>query len=90
MGNRQLNYDVPAGATRRVRSAASGLHKPAGLTARRSAVGRFGADRTPEPTAEEKPATPEPYSLPTFLGMFDLPADSSERVKAVVRGQDDA
>ncbi|MGC7094164.1 hypothetical protein ACPZ19_05830 [Amycolatopsis lurida] len=89
MNNRQLNRDVPAGVTGRVRSAASGLHKPTGMTARRSAVGRFVGARKPKPAVEEKPATPQPYSPPSFLGMFELPADSSERVKSVVRGQDD-
>lgn len=41
--------------------------------------------RRPEPAPDEPS---KPYSLPSFLGMFDLPADASETVKAVVRGRD--
>jgi hypothetical protein len=81
------------------------LYKPSAVTAKKRSTkpiaGHFGLGvktvpasrsgvRKPGPAAEKPAAKPEPYSLPSFLGMFDLPADSSERVKAVVRGQDDA
>ncbi|OOC07282.1 hypothetical protein [Amycolatopsis azurea] len=98
MSSEQQKYDLPAGVTGRVRSAASGLYKPSPVRskkARQPVTGRFVPGvkaglanhgiRRPEPIADE---TPEPYSLPSFLGMFDLPADASESVKAVVRGQD--
>ncbi|GAB3704967.1 hypothetical protein GCM10027598_05620 [Amycolatopsis oliviviridis] len=88
MSSEQQKYDLPAGEAGRARSAVLGLYKP-------SATARFSPGmktrlaghgiRRPEPVADE---TSKPYSPPSFLGMFDLPADASERVKAVVRGQD--
>lgn len=75
-----------------------GLYKPSVARTKkitRPATGRFspGAKtgltahgiRRPEPVTDE---SSKPYAPPSFLGMFDLPADASESVKAVVRGQD--
>jgi hypothetical protein len=105
MSSGRQKRDTPTGATGRARSAASGLHKPLAVMAKKKTMkpvtGKFGIGaktvlaghggvRKPGPTVEKKPETQEPYPLPSFLGMLDLPADSSERVKAVVRGQDDA
>ncbi|MFF0147934.1 hypothetical protein ATK36_4470 [Amycolatopsis sulphurea] len=53
-------------------------------------VARLGLRRSAAPPAEETTAPEKPYSLPSFLGMFELPADASERVKDVVRGRADA
>lgn len=94
----QRKCDLPAGETGRVRSAASGLYKSSAartkkvkqpVTGRVSPGVKTGLTghgiRRPEPAPDEPS---KPYSLPSFLGMFDLPADASETVKAVVRGRD--
>ncbi|WP_125797883.1 hypothetical protein [Amycolatopsis sp. WAC 01416] len=94
MSSEQQECDLPAGETGRARSAASGLYKPSAARTKPAArrfspgvkTGLAGQGiRRPEPVADEPS---KPYSLPPFLGMFELPADASERVKAVVRGQD--
>ncbi|KZB81598.1 hypothetical protein [Amycolatopsis regifaucium] len=92
MNSEQQECDLPAGETGRARSAASGRYQSSAVKAKRAtkpATGRTKLTghgiRRPEPVANE---TSEPHSLPSFLGMFDLPADASERVKAVVRDQD--
>ncbi|MBB5854252.1 hypothetical protein ACFQ05_13160 [Amycolatopsis umgeniensis] len=92
MNSEQRECDPPAEETGRARSAVLGLDKP---SARKPVTGRFTPGtkprlaghgiRRPEPVEDE---ASKPYSPPSFLGMFDLPADASERVKAVVRGQD--
>jgi len=94
----QQKYDLPAGEAGRVRSAASGLYKSPSARAKKvkqPVTGRVSPGvktglagqgiRRPEPVSGEPS---KPYSLPSFLGMFDLPADASETVKAVVRGRD--
>ncbi|WP_410601676.1 hypothetical protein [Amycolatopsis sp. lyj-90] len=92
MSSEQQECDLPAGETGRARSAVLGPYKPSAMKA---VTGRFSPGmktrlaghgiRRPEPVEDE---TSKPYSPPSFLGMFDLPADASESVKAVVRGQD--
>lgn len=89
MSSKQRKSDLPAGATGRVRSAVSGLRKPSAGRPKKTVLAGHGGVSRLEPVEDETPASEsKPYSLPPFLGMFDLPADSSERVKAVVRGQD--
>ncbi|MFD6072495.1 MULTISPECIES: hypothetical protein [Amycolatopsis] len=98
MSSEQQECDLPAGETGRARSAVFGLYKPSAartkritrpVTGRVSPAGKTGLTahgiRRPD-SATDEPSTP--YSPPSFLGMFDLPADASENVKAVVRGQD--
>ncbi|GAB2757022.1 hypothetical protein [Amycolatopsis magusensis] len=99
MSNKQRNHHEPDGSTDRARSAASGLYrrvatekKPKSVSGRfglgpRTVVAGHGGIRKPEPVTEAESG--KPYSPPSFLGMFELPADSSERVKAVVRDQDE-
>jgi hypothetical protein len=52
--------------------------------------GRTGAIKARKSASRSKrPAKPEqPYPLPAFAGIFDAPADSSQRAKDVVRGRD--
>ncbi|GAB3504470.1 hypothetical protein GCM10027521_59630 [Amycolatopsis cihanbeyliensis] len=103
IGSEQHKHDAPTGMSGRTRSAASGLYKPSAFTPKKKArlvagksgvgvktalAGRTGV-RKPAPSAPADPAAQGPYPSPSFLGIFDLPADSSERVKTVVRGQDD-
>ncbi|OXM43757.1 hypothetical protein [Amycolatopsis alba] len=81
MNSDQQECDLPAGEIGRARSAVLGLRSSRGVKTRLAGHGI----RRPEPVADEPS---KPYSPPSFLGMFDLPADASERVKAVVRGQE--
>lgn len=55
---------------------------------RTAKAGRIRINTPVKPPASE-PAAEKPYAPPAFLGMFELPPDSSERAKAVVRGRDD-
>ncbi|MFD5090019.1 hypothetical protein ACFWMR_05430 [Amycolatopsis thailandensis] len=83
MSSEQQKYDLPAGVTGRVRSTSSGLRKPRAMKA-----GKFGLGMKTVLVGQDANEPTKPYSPPSFLGMFDLPADASENVKAVVRGQD--
>ncbi|RSN58748.1 hypothetical protein DMH01_22240 [Amycolatopsis sp. WAC 04182] len=76
MISEQQGCDLPASETGRATSAArrSSSEVKTGITGQ--------GIRRPEPVADEMP---KPFSLPPFLGMFDLPADASRSVKASLR-----
>ncbi|WP_147397349.1 hypothetical protein [Amycolatopsis panacis] len=101
MSGRQGDHGAPIGASRRRRVSAAGVRAPkriesepvtatvsVDVTAAQAA--RLGLRKPAAPPDEETTAPEKPYSLPSFLGMFELPADASERVKDVVRGRADA
>ncbi|HEY2063706.1 hypothetical protein [Amycolatopsis sp. NBC_01480] len=103
MATEQPKPGKPTGTAGRSRAAASGLRKPTVATVKKAVkpvAGRLhealktvdaGRPRVRKPVATppaKKPPVSEPYAPPSFLGMFELPHDSSERVKAVVRGRE--
>jgi hypothetical protein len=98
MSSGRQKRDTPTGATGRARSAASGLHKPLAVMAKKKTMkpvtGKFGIGaktvlaghggvRKPGPTVEKKPETQEPYPLPSFFG----DARSSRRLVRACEGR---
>ncbi|GAA4553051.1 hypothetical protein GCM10023192_84390 [Amycolatopsis samaneae] len=104
MGSEQPKRDEPTVVTGRTHTAI-GLRKPQRVTSRSKAVqpvpttvrrvlkaaqaGRLGVRKPVAGPSSREAEAAKPYPPPSFLGMFDLPADAAGRVKDVVRGRDD-